>query len=237
MICHVMRQIHLDLPDRSNNLNNSEADRRAGDRWFAPGGRYGAVALQIRHPGNGSPPTAARAGATAFVRSAFTLPELLVVIGIIAILIALLLPALSKARSSGQAVSCLSNLRQIMMGFHVYAADNKQRLPDPAATEQSWESLLRPYLRAREAYHCASDGGLFDNLRSSYDWRDTPDAATTVAGKLLIEIRRPDAVFVFDALPEWHGKGKINSAQADGSAQTMGYQDCLKDLDRPVNAP
>ena len=139
--------------------------------------------------------------------------------------------------SSGQSVSCLSNLRQIMMAFHIYAGDNKQRLPDPAATEQSWESLLRPYLHSREAYHCSSDGGLFDNLRSSYDWRDTPDPATTVAGKLLIEIRRPDAVFVFDALPEWHGKGKINSAQADGSAMTMNYQDCLKDLDRPINTP
>jgi len=193
--------------------------------------------LQRRHPGNASPSTCARADSTVRARFGFTLPELLVVIGIIAILIALLLPALSKARSSGQSVSCLSNLRQIMMAFHIYAGDNKQRLPDPVATEQSWESLLRPYLRAREAYHCSSDGGLFDNLSSSYDWRDTPDPATTVAGKLLIEIRRPDAVFVFDALPEWHGKGKINSAQADGSAMTMNYQDCLKDLDKPVNTP
>jgi prepilin-type N-terminal cleavage/methylation domain-containing protein len=165
---------------------------------------------------------------------AFTLTELLVVVGIISVLIALLLPALSKARASGQSVSCLSNLRQIMMAFHLYAGDNRQRLPDPAAAEQSWESLLRPYLRAREAYHCASDGGLFENLSSSYDWRDTADPATTVAGKLLIEIHRANTVFVFDALPEWHGKGKINSAQADGSATTMSYQDCLMDLDLPV---
>lgn len=187
--------------------------------------------MLIRRPGNCSLRPVPRP-----VR-AFTLIELLVVIGIIAVLLAILLPVLSSARASSNTAGCLSNLRQIMMAFHLYAGDNRQRLPDPVASQQSWESLLRPYLVAREAYHCQSDGGLFENLRSSYDWRDTPDAATTVVGKLLVEIRRSDAAFVFDALPDWHGKGRINAAQADGSAATIPYQDCLKDLDKPINAP
>jgi len=168
---------------------------------------------------------------------AFTLTELIVIIAIVAILIALLLPVLSRARSSSQTVSCLSNLRQIMMAFQLYAGDNRQELPDPAATGQSWESLLRPYLSPREVYHCKADGGLFENLRSSYDWRDTFDPDTTVAGKSLSEIRRSDAVFAFDALPDWHGAGKINAALADGSAQVMSYQDCLRDLDTTINSP
>lgn len=168
---------------------------------------------------------------------AFTLTELLVVIGVVALLIALLMPLLSRARASSQAVSCLSNLRQIMMAFQLYAGDNRQQLPDPASTGQSWESLLRSYLTAREVYHCKSDGGLYENLRSSYDWRDTSDADTTVAGKLLTAIRRPDAVFVFDALPDWHARGKINAALADGSARSMTYEDCLKDLDKSISAP
>src|ERR1700722_19614124 len=56
-------------------------------------------------------------------RGGFTLVELLVVIGIIAVLISLLLPALNRAREAGKTVACLSNLRQCAMGFRQYAND------------------------------------------------------------------------------------------------------------------
>ena len=62
-------------------------------------------------------------------RRAFTLIELLVVISIIALLIGLLLPALSAAREAARSSACLSNLKQIGLGFHLYGNDNNFYIP------------------------------------------------------------------------------------------------------------
>ena len=62
---------------------------------------------------------------------AFTLVELLVVIGIIALLITILLPALGQAKRKAQAVACMSNIKQIYTAMQMFAQDNKGQLPRP----------------------------------------------------------------------------------------------------------
>lgn len=76
---------------------------------------------------------------------AFTLIELLVVIAIIAILAALLLPALARARQKGQQAVCLSNLRQIGLAFQIYLNNTSDRFPDRRDLKSSLPGGYHPW--------------------------------------------------------------------------------------------
>jgi prepilin-type N-terminal cleavage/methylation domain-containing protein len=163
---------------------------------------------------------------------AVTLIELLVVIAILTVLLAMLVPVLAKVRNSSRAVQCTGNLRGIGASFLSYANANQGRLPDPGFADKSWEQLITQYYTGK--FQCPSDCELYPGAGSSYDWRDTGVNSTTMAGKLLADSRRLDAVLAFEALPGWHTKGNMNAVALDGSVRTMDATECLTDLETPV---
>src|SRR2546423_4896162 len=93
-------------------------------------------------------------------KCAFTLVELLVVIGIIAVLVGLLLPAITRSRRHANAVKCLASLREIGKAFSMYAMDYRGVWPvsvhqmPPANSDYTkhiyWSDLLAPYLTSEK---------------------------------------------------------------------------------------
>jgi prepilin-type N-terminal cleavage/methylation domain-containing protein/prepilin-type processing-associated H-X9-DG protein len=119
------------------------------------------------------------------LRQAFTLIELLVVIAIIGVLIAVLLPAVQKARDAASRVSCQNNLKQIGLAVQSYH-DAKKRLPSnqrPTSAASNtvrirWFTQILPYIE---------QGALFNNYDESSNWDSTPGAVnvTTPNGNVV----------------------------------------------------
>ncbi len=113
-------------------------------------------------------------------KQGFTLIELLVVIAIIAILAALVLPALGRAKEKGRSTTCLSNLHQIGIALQLYVQDSQNKLPamfdwstDPTANTNgpAMNQMLSSYAGSSNIFRCPSDNqNLYGLTGSSYSW-------------------------------------------------------------------
>jgi len=114
-------------------------------------------------------------------RQAFTLVELLVVIGIIALLISILLPALNRARAQALKIQCAANLRTLGQALHAYAAENKSKLPQHSgggSPNWLWDFSYwsRDYMikcgAVRKCFYCPDNSA---TQNQDADWWFSPD--------------------------------------------------------------
>jgi prepilin-type N-terminal cleavage/methylation domain-containing protein len=166
-------------------------------------------------------------------RQAFSLIDLLVAITIIGVLAAIILAGIARTRSAAQSARCLADLHSISVAFNECGMDCGNRYPDPMSAGSSWESLLMPYMSQSMIFACPADNEIFPSVGSSYDWRDTPDPLTTLAGRRMADARS-DAVLAFETLPGWHGRHLMNALLVNGAVLVMNDESCLSDLHVPV---
>lgn len=89
--------------------------------------------------------------------SGFTLVELLVVIGIIAILMAMMMPSIARAKAKANQISCLNNMRQLTLSAGLYASDHEDEFPARRIPTNAWPHKLKPYYVNWQIIACPSD--------------------------------------------------------------------------------
>lgn len=170
------------------------------------------------------------------VGSAFTLIELLVVIAIIALLAAMMMPAVSRAKESGRSAACISNLRQIGVALQLYVDSNNNRLPNmrdkligtnpPPDELPGMEVVLKDELGSTSVLRCPSDRAqVFEQTGTSYSWNSLLNGQPAHNLQVLGMHFDPHAIPVMFDKEAFHAargaKKGVNYLYADGHIKNL----------------
>jgi general secretion pathway protein G len=189
------------------------------------------------------------------MRRAFTLIEMLVVIAIIAVLAALLLPVLARARRQACRTQCISQMKQIAMAIQEYVGDWDSTYPYGRTAESAylkmdpqtvppWFDVLGPYVRNRDVLICPSDTGETYPYASkgymkrtppfwklyggtSYDYPGLNWGGVVLAGISTSQVPRPALALLVVEYRPWHSDYDPNAydARLDPATEHIVYCD------------
>ncbi len=156
-------------------------------------------------------------------RRGFTLIELLVVIAIIAILAAILFPVFAQAREKARATSCLSNMKQLGLGFIQYVQDSDEQQPDgfpglsgkcAGLPGEAWAFQVYPYTKSTGVYICPDDSTVTTYGKTSYGYN------SNLPGSALASLSAPSStVELFEA--DGDPAGGVAGSQGEDPTQTI----------------
>lgn len=141
----------------------------------------------------------------------FTLVEMLIVLGVIAILAGLCYPLIRGATAKAQEVACLGQLNSLGVALQAYIQEHNDQLPELAQGRSSkadevpvLETVLLPYLGTAAAFQCPADKKEFAKTGSSYFWNSTQNGLRTSQLTLFGMQNRPDRVPLIYDKEAWH---------------------------------
>jgi prepilin-type N-terminal cleavage/methylation domain-containing protein/prepilin-type processing-associated H-X9-DG protein len=161
-------------------------------------------------------------------KSAFTLIELLVVIAIIAILAAILFPVFASAREKARSIACLSNMKQLGLGFMQYNQDYDEREPTGVnwytPGGNGWASQLYAYIKSTNVFVCPDDSTT--NVISSYSYNSnnvTPTGTTVTAASISTYLSPSKTILLSEVVGNGDPNNAFSVALDPSNALSDGY--------------